>query len=171
MARHMAIRWTALAGLLLASATRAGAHGMPAPSVATLTRNAAHVFRGHCVSADVEDADVGGVRLRVTRYTFTVGERLKGRGGAVATFRQVGTPEGGPRDLGTLVGLPRFVPGTEYVLFLLPEGRAGLTSPAGASAGAFLVHDGSVARVGDPAATATTTYEALRRTVLAESHR
>jgi hypothetical protein len=66
-------------------------------------------------------------------------ETLKGAAAATLRFRQVGRPEGGRGDLGELVGLPVYRPGSEYVLFLLPESRAHLTSPVSAAGGAFLV--------------------------------
>jgi hypothetical protein len=177
--------------IVLATASIAGARRSAAPpSIGAMARSAARVFRGQCTGVAVETATIGGARIAVTAYTFRVGEHLKGDARSSVTFRQVGTPAGGPRDLGALVGLPVFAPGTEYVLFLLPEGRAGMTSPAGAGDGAFVVRDGEVASVrgaGAPGAAAAApavrtratsragesedeprSYEALRRAVLDE---
>lgn len=155
-------------------------------SLANMTVSAAQIFRGRCVTSKVELAEVAGARIPVTRYTFRISEHLKGPGPDTVTFRQVGTPEGGLRDLGHLSGLPTYTPDTEYVLFLLPESRAGLTSPAGAGDGAFLVSGEQVralkpglrlpelstqpARVADaqqapPPVVESFTYEALRRAV------
>jgi hypothetical protein len=134
-----ALRWIvtviAAAGALAAPV---GAHAsmQTNASVAAMTTSAARVFRGHCASAATETVEIAGARLRVTTYTFRVDEHLKGAKRGTVTFRQVGAPDGGPRDLGRLAGLPAYLPGTEYVLFLLPAGRAGLTSPAGAAEGA-----------------------------------
>lgn len=108
-------------------------------TLADLTTRSARVFRGDCVTAEVGTAEIGGARIPVTRYTFRVNEYLKGKGPSTIVFRQVGKPEGGPRDLGRLAGLPVYNLGSEYVLFLLPESGAGLTSPAGESQGALLV--------------------------------
>jgi hypothetical protein len=152
--------------------------------VADLTKSAAHVFRGRCVAAQVGTAEVAGGRLPVTTYTFRVREHLKGGGTPTLTIRQVGTPQGGPRDLGRLAGLPVYTLGTEYVLFLLPESRAGLT--AGVSQGAFIVRGEQVRGVhrnlgaqggrapthqtmgtqAAPSGVETLSYEALRRAVL-----
>src|SRR5262245_41555356 len=113
---------------------------MAAPAtVAQLTASAARVFRGECVAAGAGTVDVAGARLPPTTYTFRVREHLKGRPHATITFRQLGAPGGGPRDLGRLADLPTYAPGSEYVLFLLPASRVGLTSPAGAAEGALLV--------------------------------
>jgi hypothetical protein len=104
-----------------------------------LSSSAARVFRGVCLSSEVGATEFAGARIATTTYTFEVREYLKGGGGKTVTFRQVGTPSGGPRDLGRAAGLPVYTPGLEYVIFLLPESKARLTSPAGASRGAFLV--------------------------------
>jgi hypothetical protein len=168
-------------------AAGAGARTHVPATLADLASSAATVFRGRCVAAEVETADVAGARVPVTVYTFDVADPLKGAPGRTITFRQVGAPEGGPRDLASHVGLPAYTPGLEYVLFLLPESGAGLTSPAGAGEGAFLVVGEEVHGVPagpvPPAATTraagapagrpeasrppeTMSYEALRRAVL-----
>ena len=131
----------ALVLTLVAASAHAGPMAMTAPPVtlAGLTGSAARVFRGVCLSAEVGMADYAGARIPATTYTFEVREYLKGGGGKTVTFRQVGTPNGGARDLGRAAGLPVYAPGLEYVIFLLPESKARLTSPAGASRGALLV--------------------------------
>jgi hypothetical protein len=185
-------RTLACLALLLASSAVVHARMRVPATVADMARSAGRVFRGHCATRAVSTIEVAGARLPVTTYTFRVGEHLKGGGGRTVTFRQVGTPEGGPRDLGRLVGLPVYAPGTEYVLFLLPPGRAGTTSPAGAAEGAFLVSGDQVvslrgaaerpspepptapaaraaaapAAAPSPAGAEELSYEALRRAVL-----
>ena len=181
-----ALRLAVYVGLALSWAVRAHAWTLMPTTVADLTRSAAHVFRGQCVTAQVGTAEVAGARIPVTTYTFRVHEHLKGVGPDTLTFRQIGTPKRGPRDLGRLAGLPVYAPGTEYVLFLLPESRASLTSPAGVSQGAFIVSGEQVRGMykelgvqGAPAPTNRTasaqasppgvepmSYEALRRAVL-----
>ena len=152
-------------------------------TVAEMTRSAAHVFRGHCAAIRGGTVHVAGATLPVTVYTFHVGEHLKGAGGRTVTFRQLGAAHGGGRDLGRLVGLPVYEPGAEYVLFLLPVSRAGMTSPAGAAEGAFVIEGEQVrgllgeraapvpaarAAPGRPAPGAQAmSYAELRRAVLA----
>jgi hypothetical protein len=104
-----------------------------------LTASANRIFRGRCIGVEVGTADLAGARIPMTEYTFRVSDHLKGSRGDTITFRQVGTPKRGPRDLGRLGGIPIYSPGTEYVLFLLPDSSAGLTSPAGAGQGAFVI--------------------------------
>lgn len=106
---------------------------------------AAGVFHGRCVGAEVVTIELAGARLAATEYTFAVYETFKGDAATTLRFRQVGTPAGGARDLGALVGLPLYRPGAEYVLFLLPAGRLGLTSPAGAGEAAYRI-EGSALR-------------------------
>jgi hypothetical protein len=122
--------FSALAAPLFAGAGEVSA-------VAALARDAERVFRGRCLAAREVAVAVGGAVIPATGYTFAVLDPLQGDLGERVTFRQVGSPAGGADDLGELAGLPRYEPGSEYVLFLLPESAAGLTSPAGAAEGAF----------------------------------
>jgi hypothetical protein len=152
-------------------------------TLAVLTASAGRIFRGECLAAEVETTEVAGARIVVTRYTFRVNEYLKGKGPSTITFRQVGTPQGGPRDLGGLAGIPVYTPGREYVLFLLPESSAGLTSPAGVKQGVFVVSGNQVTGIlaapttadalaqqsgqaGSTPSVVTMTYDQLRRAVL-----
>lgn len=122
------------------------AHALPAPAVMIsstsfdgLVGSAGRIFRGRCTGVQSGTVEVAGARLPATTYTFEVTDQLKGAAAATITFRQVGLPDGGARDLGRLARLPVYSTGVEYVLFLLPDSAAGLTSPAGAAQGAFLV--------------------------------
>lgn len=105
----------------------------------TLARSSARIFRGHCVKAETGTVEIAGGRIAVTTYTFEVADNLKGVAGGTVSFRQVGSAAGGRRDLGALAGLPVYAPAAEYILFLLPESSVGLTSPAGAEQGAFVI--------------------------------
>jgi len=140
-------------------------------SVAELTRSAARVFRGRCVAARPVQVDFKGRPLAATAYTFEVSEYLKGEGPRALTFRQVGTPERGVSDLGRIAGLTVFAPGNEYVVFLRPESKAGLTSAAGRGRGVLLMSGETVRAVDVDGRTPTPgaetiPYEALRRAVM-----
>lgn len=185
MLRH-GFRLVVYAILALSYATGAHAGTRRSATLADLTASAARVFRGRCVAAEVGMAEVAGAHIPATTYTFRVSDHLKGAPSHTITFRQVGTPEGGLHDLGRLAGLPVYVPGTEYVLFLLPDHRAGLTSPAGSAQGAFVVSGEQVRGIqpgtrllgerpaadrlaqdqAAPPDAETMPYEALRRAVL-----
>ena len=140
-------------------------------STVELTRSAARVFRGRCVAARPGTVDFKGRPLAATTYAFEVGEYLKGSGPRYLTFRQAGTPDRGVSDLGRIAGLTVFVPGVEYLVFLRPESKAGLTSAAGRGRGVFLVNGETVqaadvdGRAPVPGAE-TIPYDALRRAVL-----
>ncbi len=137
--------------LLLATAAHAS---IVAPAALTdVTAGAAQIVRGECVSAVPGVVEIARARIAVTVYTFRVAERLKGAGGELLVFRQVGRPDRGegPRrqpDLGRAAGLPVYAPGSEYLVFLLPESRAGLTSPAGAVHGAYRIEGDTVFPLG-----------------------
>jgi len=179
-----------LTALAVCGAPEAAARMAAPPTLAEMTKSAARVFRGHCTAVKTGVATIAGARLPVTTYRFRVREHLKGRRRATVTFRQVGRPDGGPRDLGRLAGLPVYAAGSEYVLFLLPVSTAGMTSPAGAGDGAFVVsgdmvravHAGprtsgpgglapQALRAAGPSTTDAMSYADLRRAVLAEVRR
>ena len=122
-----------------------GTAALDADPVREFARAAGRVVHARCLGAEVVVVEVAGARLAATEYSFAVHETFKGEPTSTLRFRQVGTPSGGPRDLGQLVGLPVYRPGEDYVLFLLPAGRSGLTSPAGAGEAAFGV-EGSALR-------------------------
>ena len=126
--------------LLLACASAASAQDVERFVVQSFAQSSARIFRGRCVFADAVAVRIPGGTVAATRYTFEVVDGIKGvEAGRRTAFVQVGDPAGGRLDLGRLAGLPTYAPGSEYVLFLLPESRHGLTSPAGAAEGAFLV--------------------------------
>jgi hypothetical protein len=130
--------------LALTSAATAPAAMISSTSLDGLVGSAGRIFRGRCTGVESGTVDVAGGRLPATTYTFEVTEQLKGAAATTITFRQVGVPGGGARDLGRLARLPVYSTGVEYVLFLLPDSSAGLTSPAGAAQGAFVVSGESV---------------------------
>lgn len=135
----------ALAVLVVGLASTAPALVIPeAPTWTEMTDSAEQILRGTVISADVSTKDVAGGRVKVTTYTVVVAERLKGKGRKRHRFQQVGTPGGGPSDLGTLGGLATYETGQEYLFFLLPRSRYGLTSPAGGPRGALEIHDGKI---------------------------
>ena len=139
-------------------------------SVAELTRGSERIFRGRCVAARAETVDFKGRPLAATSYFFDVSEYLKGQGPRTLSFRQAGTPERGTSDLGRIAGLTVFEPGREYVIFLRPVSKAGLTSAAGRGKGVLLM-TGETVQVADadgraPAPGAERiAYEAIRRAV------
>ena len=140
-------------------------------STTELTRSAARIFRARCVSARPVTVDFKGRPLVATAYAFQVTEYLKGEGPRTLTFQQAGTPERDVTDLGRIAGLTVFSPGNEYVVFLRPESKAGLTSAAGRGRGVLLVTGETVRAVEIDGLTPTPgaesiAYQALRGAVL-----
>ena len=149
----------------------------PAPALAAsytlkeLTTGAAQVFRGRCLGAEIGTADFAGKPIAATTYVFEVSEYLKGGGPRTLRVRQAGTPRRETNDLGRIAGLPVYVPGNEYVVFLRPPSRAGLSSPSGKGRGVFIVRGERLQAVREdgetPAADSEAIpYDALRRAVL-----
>lgn len=139
-------------------------------SVAELTRGSERIFRGRCTAAQSETVDFKGRPLQATAYSFQVSEYLKGNGPSTLSFRQAGTPFRAIGDLGSIAGLTVFEPGREYVIFLRPVSKAGLTSAAGRGKGVLLV-TGETVQVADadgrspvPGAERIA-YDAIRRAV------
>lgn len=132
---------TLAVAMILVSVLTADARMVRGIGLDELATRAGRIFRARCVGAEPGTAEIAGAALAVTTYTFEVSDPLKRSSTGPLVFRQVGTPAGGAHDLGARVGLPVYRPGVEYVLFLLPESAAGLTSPAGAGDGAFRIDD------------------------------
>jgi hypothetical protein len=93
-----------------------------------LTAHAAVIFSGRCV--EIEHVVSDG--YRGVQVTFEVDRAVKGARGDRLTIRLPG--EG-------LVGLPRFEPGEQVVLFLYGESASGWSSPVGLGQGKFTVFE------------------------------
>ncbi len=97
-------------------------------------------FHGTCI-ANRTERDTA-TNFIVTYTTFAVRDALKGNVAAVHEIKQIGgTLDGG--DSGMIVhGVPRFVVGQEYVVFLAGVSSLGFSSPVGLTQGKFAVQDG-----------------------------
>ena len=101
-----------------------------------MTERAGRIFSGQCT--EVRVVEQPGRGMPVTEVTFRVDRTLKGGPGGALTIRQPGVAGGTERGVGIL-GLPRFRPGEEVILFLYGESASGLTSPVGLGQGKFTV--------------------------------
>lgn len=105
---------------------------------------AAIAFHGICVANRVEvDA---GTRLIVTITTFEVREALKGRVTATHEIKQIGGILPGGTEGLIVHGVPKFAPGSEYVVFLPEKSSLGFSSPVGLSQGQFSVQETALGR-------------------------
>ena len=99
--------------------------------------SAAIVFQGTCTGNRIERDTT--TNLIVTYTTFAVSDHLKGDVSSVHTIKQIG----GEMPAGELSfkvsGVPNFVVGEEYVVFLAGVSAAGFSSPVGLAQGKFFV--------------------------------
>jgi hypothetical protein len=89
---------------------------------------------GRCV--DVKEIEHPRLHVITTMVTIEVDRTLKGHAGRRLVFKMYSGGRGRGMDAGP-IGLPRFEPGEELILFLYPESRSGLTSPVGFGQGKF----------------------------------
>ncbi len=109
-------------------------------NLAELATRSGRIFVGKCLS--VTEATVpgpGGGQLPYTEYTFSVTKAIKGSIGATISVRQLGAqrPDFVRGRNRTIVGMPQYKIGEEYVLLLTKESRLGLTVPVGMAQGSF----------------------------------
>ncbi len=134
------LRLSLAAALLLAAlASPALASKVRPMTLEEMTERAGRIFSGQCTGVRVVEQTGRG--MPVTEVTFRVDRTLKGAPGGALTFRQPGGQDnagGTERGVGIL-GLPRFRPGEEVILFLYGESASGLTSPVGLGQGKFTV--------------------------------
>ena len=102
--------------------------------------SAAVAFQGTCTANRVE-LDTA-TKFIVTYTTFEVRDVIKGDVSATHVIKQIGGtfPDG---ESGMIVqGVPKFIVGEEYVVFLAGVSSLGFSSPVGLSQGRFAVQQG-----------------------------
>lgn len=104
------------------------------------------VFEGTCLRNRTErEASTG---LVVTYTTFAVHDALKGELGATHVIKQVGGELDDGSPVFRIQGVPKFVPGQDYVVFLTGVSSLGFSSPIGLSQGRFTItREGAETRV------------------------
>jgi len=106
--------------------------------------SSAVAFHGTCIANRVELDPVSN--FIVTYSTFAVRDVIKGAPAATHVIKQIGgTMPGG--ESGMIVrGVPKFVVGEEYVLFLAGISSMGFSSPVGLAQGRFAVQEGKAGK-------------------------
>lgn len=104
-------------------------------NLAELSTLADRIFIGVCLSVETKSITLEGQGLLVTEYTFEISQAVKGVAGNTLIFRQFGPASG----VGSVIGMPSYLQGKSYLLFLGKDSEYGLTSPIGFGQGAFLV--------------------------------
>ena len=131
-------RLLAILAAAMSFAAPAGATTVLQLSLDQIIDQSTTVFEGTCIDNRTErDAATGFV---VTYTTFEVRDVLKGEAQATHVIKQVGGQAPGDDAPGFRIpGVPRFVPGEDYVVFLAGVSSAGFSSPIGLSQGRFNV--------------------------------
>jgi len=106
-------------------------------SLEQLSTRATLIFYGKVINNESRKDEQSG---RIATFTeFEVIDLIKGKTGATHTIKQIG---GHLKDTGTIVriyGVPEFVTGKDYVVFLPNKSRLGFSSPLGLQQGSFNV--------------------------------
>ena len=125
---------TALLISLLCSLQSAATSVLPV-SLQRMATAAETIFHGAATGNEVKLDPTSG---RVATYTtFKVIEIIKGEPGSTHTIKQIGGQLPGSNVRQVIHGVPQFVIGQEYVVFLPKASSLGFSSPIGLSQGKF----------------------------------
>ncbi len=146
---HFGPRFLGLWGILLFMTTPSGATSLKVMNLADLVGHSQRIFSAVCqnVSSGFDENN-----LPYTRYSFHVTDSLHGVANQqVVVIKQFGLAEpiqldNGVTRVSRIEGMPRYVPGQEYLLFLNQECRLGFSSPIGLIQGAFRVRGQGTSR-------------------------
>ncbi len=136
-----------LVGLVLAS-HQAQATKMLHRNAEELAKLAERIFVGVCTfrEARIEGELTINEYTTFNEYTFEVVDGVKGiETGDSLVIRQYAFPVGRGQypdrqwQLGKIPGMPEYLPGNKYLLFLRDDSARGLTSPIGLGQGAFQI--------------------------------
>ncbi len=142
-------RWLGLWAILLFMTTPSGATSLRVMNLADLVGNSQRIFSAVCqsVSSGFDENN-----LPYTRYSFRVTDSIHGVANQqVVVIKQFGLAQpiqldNGVTNLTRIEGMPRYVPGQEYLLFLNQESRLGFSAPIGLLQGAFRVQGRGTSR-------------------------
>lgn len=113
-----------------------------------LVDTAAVAFQGTVLDNRTERE--AGSKLVVTYTTFAVSDVLKGTVAATHTIKQIGGELAGEGMSYRIQGVPKFVPGQDYVVFMAGVSEAGFSSPIGLVQGRFSIkREGMSSKVGN----------------------
>jgi len=137
--------WTIIAFSMIPS----GATSLRVMNLEDLVGNSQRIFSAVCqnVSSGFDENN-----LPYTSYSFLVTDSIHGVANQqVVVIKQFGLAEpiqldNGVTQLSRIEGMPRYVPGQEYLLFLNQESRLGFSSPIGLIQGAFRVQGRGTSR-------------------------
>lgn len=130
--------YAALLTGLLASATTYASTVIPV-TLSQLSSSADLIFHGIAISNNVKVDNISG---RVATYTkFNVINAVKGEVANSHMIKQIGGKLPGGDITHKVQGIPEFITGKEYVVFLPPVSKLGFASPVALSQGKFIIHE------------------------------
>lgn len=102
-----------------------------------LSTSAKLIFYGRAISNEVKKDDQSG---RIATFTeFEIIDLIKGRTGDMHTIKQIGGIHKESNTRLLIYGVPEFLTGSEYVVFLPEKSVLGFSSPLGLHQGRFSV--------------------------------
>ena len=139
---RLGTRFLGLWAILLCTTIPSGATSLRVMNLEDLVGNSQRIFSAVCqnVSSGLDENN-----LPYTRYSFQVTDSIHGVANQqIVVIKQFGLAEPIPLEDGVtrvsrIEGMPRYLPGQEYLLFLNQESRLGFSSPIGLIQGAFRV--------------------------------
>ncbi len=142
-------RLLGLWAILLFMTIPSGATSLRVMNLEDLVGHSQRIFSAVCqsVSSGFDENN-----LPYTRYSFRVTDSIHGVANQqVVVIKQFGLAEpiqldNGLTQITRIEGMPRYVPGQEYLLFLNQESRLGFSSPIGLIQGAFRVQGKGTSR-------------------------
>lgn len=142
-------RWVAVSAIIVFSMIPSEATSLRVMNLADLVENSQRIFSAVCqsVSSGFDENN-----LPYTRYSFRVTDGIHGVANQqVVVIKQFGLAEpiqldNGVTQLSRIAGMPRYLPGQEYLLFLNQDSRLGFSSPIGLIQGAFRVQGRGTSR-------------------------
>ena len=142
-------RWVSLWAIIVFSTIPLGATSLKMMNLADLVGHSTRIFSGICqaVSSGLDENN-----MPYTSYSFRVTDSIYGIADQqVVVIKQFGLAEpiqldNGLTQITRIEGMPRYVPGQEYLLFLNQDSRLGFSSPIGLIQGAFRVQGTGTSR-------------------------
>jgi len=146
---RLGTRFLGLWAIIAFSMIPLGATSLKVMNLEDLVESSQRIFSAVCqnVSSGFDENN-----LPYTSYSFLVTDSIHGVANQqVVVIKQFGLAEpiqldNGVTQLSRIEGMPRYVPGQEYLLFLNRESRLGFSSPIGLLQGAFRVQGRGTSR-------------------------
>ncbi len=135
--------------LILTATPPLGATSLKMVNLADMVGHSERIFSGICQE---ESSGLDENNMPYTRYSFRVTDSIYGIADQqVVVIKQFGLAEpiqldNGLTKITRIEGMPRYIPGQEYLLLLNKESSLGFSSPIGLVQGAFLVQGTGTSR-------------------------